>query len=150
MLVVASIAAGCGAIPGSSIGGNYVGVNDLHAICRLPGRCEQPLECEGKIALVKGRIDSYNVFDRSRFPSLPYEKFTLLDANGSKALEVWVHIENNQEVFEKIALQSKNPARQAYVRGRIVGVDMQMEKACARGFKLEITSPGDLRLEEDE
>lgn len=150
MLVVASIAIGCDAIPGSSIEGNYVGVNDLYAICRLPGKCEQLLDCEGKIALVKGRIDSHNIFARSRFPSLPYEKFTLLDANSGKALEVWVHTENNQEVFEKIGSQSKNPARQAYVRGRLVGVDMQTEKACARGFKLEMTSPGDLRPEENE
>jgi hypothetical protein len=144
---VVNLAVGCEMLPHPASTGRYVDVEELYASCKVPGNCEMPLSCEGTYALVKGRIDFRNVFDRSRFPSLPYEKFTLLDTYGNKTVEVWAISGQNEALFDKLYLQRNLPAGPAYVRGKIAGVDMPTTKACSRGIKLEILFPEDIFFE---
>ena len=84
------------------------------------------------------------MFDKSRFPQLPYEKFVLLDALSGKALEVWAVSEQNNVLFDKLDLHRNHPAGHAHVRGKIVGVDRPMMNSCSRGIQLEILYPEDL------
>lgn len=143
-LAVANFALGCGTLTRSRFESNYIGVEQLFAICKVPGQCESSLACEGKVVFVKGRIDFSNVFDHSHFPSLPYEKFTLQDTTTNKALEIWAVSGRNTPLFETINSYRSRPNSEAYMQGRVVGIDLPVSNACSRNIKLEILSPEDL------
>jgi hypothetical protein len=118
----------------------YISIEKLYEFCRVPAPCQQTMECEGKIALVKGYVDYGNVFDKTHYPNLPYEKIRIYDKQkkGGKSLEVWAIAEDNSRIFEHILNHKNHPDKKIYVKGVIVGIDMPIMGPCQRGIKLEI------------
>lgn len=117
---------------------HYISIQELYDFCYVPAPCQQKMECEGKIALVKGYVDYDNVFDKKHYPKLPYEKMLIYDKKGGKSLEVWAIADDNSRIFEKILNNKDHPEKRAYVKGMIVGFDMPTMGQCHRGIKIEI------------
>ena len=117
----------------------YLSIDSLYDYCNVPGPCGGKYESEGNVALVKGFIDYANIFDKSHFPNLPYQKFLLTNLERNKSLEVWVTADRSNLIFDKLFTQkSINPDSMAFIRGILVGFDMPMMGACHRGLKIEI------------
>ncbi len=126
-----------------TISTNYISVSGLYDYCRCPGECGKALECEGQTVLIRGSVDYDNVFEHSRYPQLPYEKFFLKDAKG-KTVEVWAVSSDNRAVFKKIFDARKQGARELFVKGTIRGVDMPAMQGCRRGIRLELSNAEDI------
>jgi hypothetical protein len=60
----------------------YLSVEELYKVCRVPGVCSEKMNCEGQIARGKGYVDYGNVFGKKNYPELPYEKFKIGDTKG--------------------------------------------------------------------
>ena len=125
---------------------SHADVSQLYASCAAPGLCGQELSCEGKEVTVKGTIDHANVFERRRYPNLPYEKFPLVDTKSGKSVEVWAVSARNDIIFSKLSEYRHQPAAIATVRGRVVGIDLPIAGRCTRAIKLELHSPQDLAI----
>ena len=126
---------------------SYASIKELYAFHHIPGPCKREMECEGKIARVKGYIDYQNVFDKKSYPQLPYEKFKILDEYGN-TLEVWAVSAENSKLFEKIYHHNKVfPGKMAFIKGMIVGFDMPVMGRCHRGIKINIEGEGDIFFE---
>lgn len=120
--------------------GAYLTIDSLYDYCKIPGDCSRKIESEGKTALIKGYIDYVNVYDKTNYPNLPYQKFLITNDKRNKTMEVWVRPESSEGVFEKIFRQKKfNPDSPVFVTGILVGFDMPMMGACHRGLKLDLT-----------
>jgi hypothetical protein len=115
----------------------FVSVAELLAACGVPGRCGVTMACEGTIAKVKGSVDYDNIFDKARYPQLPYEKFTLRDPQGP-AIEVWAVSQENREIFEEINRYRSSPEKMAYIEAEVIGFDMPVMGQCLRGLKLTL------------
>jgi len=122
---------------------SYISVHELLEFCRIPGECGKPLACEGQTALVKGTVDYDNVFEHSRYPQLPYEKFFLAGDHGKK-LDVVAVSPDNAALFEKIFAARKEGNRRAFLKVTVRGVDLHVMGACHREIRLEIKSPDHL------
>lgn len=121
----------------------YINLSKLYEYCRVPGECGKALACEGQTALVSGNVDYNNVFEHSRYPQLPYEKFFLKDAEG-KTVEILAVSSDNRPIFRKIFDARKNGLEQAFVKGTIRGMDAPVMGACRRGIRLEIRDAEDI------
>ena len=122
---------------------SYIAVGALYEFCHVPGKCGKPLECEGQTALIKGRIDYTNIFEHSRYPQLPYEKFFLVGDEG-KIVDVLVVSSDNASLFQKIFIAWKEGKQTAYIKGTIRGFDAPVMGTCHREIQLEITSPANI------
>lgn len=120
-------------------GGASLTIPELAAQCALPGRCGERLACEGMVALVEGWIDFENVFDRQHHPALPYEKFTVRDADGQAALEVWApRGGDNRRFFERLWESRERSGGRVRIRGVLVGIDLPTMGRCDRWVRLDI------------
>ncbi len=119
----------------------YISIDSLYAYCGLPGICGKPLACEGQTALIQGDTDYGNVFDKTAYPMLPYQKFLITNVEHRKTMEVWVDSEGSEAVFRKIAeKRACNPDGPVYVKGVLVGFDMPIMGTCYRDLKLNLTA----------
>jgi hypothetical protein len=119
---------------------SYITIDSLYDFCGLPGICGEELACEGQTALIQGYIDYGNVFDKTAYPMLPYQKFLLTNAEHSRTLEIWVASEGSEAVFKKIAENKvSKPDGPIYVTGILAGFDMPIMGTCHRGLKLNLT-----------
>jgi hypothetical protein len=130
--------------------GTYITVDSLYAYCGLPGICGKKYECEGQTALIQGYIDYVNVFDKTAYPMLPYQKFLITNTEHSKTMEVWVVSEGSDAVFKKIAEKKvRYPDGPVYVKGILAGFDMPIMGACHRGMKLNLTAAASISYDGD-
>jgi len=121
--------------------GTYITIDSLYAYCGLPGDCGKRLGCENQTALIQGYIDYENIFDKAKYPMLPYQKFLISNAEYSKTLEVWVGPEGSEAVFGMIVEKKAcNPDGPIYVEGVLTGFDMPIMGTCHRGLKLDLKS----------
>jgi len=127
-------------------GNNYISIGKFYDCFHIPGISGKSIECEGKSVLIKAYIDFANVFDKKRYPQLPYEKFKIYDRDG-KSLEVWALSDDNSEVFERIFHNKASPERMVFVKGTVVGFDMHMMGGGRRGVKLNIEDADCIRFE---
>lgn len=132
--------AGCAAADRVAGLSTYANVASTLQQCGVPGACGTKLSCEGKTLAVTALIDAANVFDRRRYPSLPQEKFSLIDVAGGAALEIWSAPSNSGGL---LSAQTGHPV-EASVRGVAVGVDLPIASNCIRTIHLELNSPSDL------
>lgn len=130
-------------IIGACLPETYIPIGRLYEFCHVPGRCGEPLQCEGQTALVKGAIDYGNVFEHSRYPRLPYEKFLLSDENGA-TLDVLAVSSDNAALFKKISAARTDGKKEAFIKGTILGFDAPVMGACHREIRLEMDSPEDI------
>ncbi|MFZ1984727.1 MAG: hypothetical protein WAU91_09965 [Desulfatitalea sp.] len=106
----------------------------LYAYCGLPAPCDAPVTWEGKSAVVGGRLDPLNIFDKTNFPQLPYEKFRLTDGQG-RSVEIWAQAKDNRPIFEKLARRTSD---EIMVRGRLTAFKMPVAGDCKTGVKVVI------------
>ena len=118
----------------------YLSVQQLYDFGKFPGECGKPLACEGEIALVKGMVDYDNVFEHSRYPQLPYEKFFLVGDEGRK-LEVFALSPDNATLFGKLFAARREGKRWAFLKATVRGIDQHIMGACRRDIRLELLSP---------
>lgn len=121
----------------------YLSIAQLHKLCPV-SQCGSPMPCEGQTVRIIGKIDYNNVFDKTHYPQLPYEKFILSD--GKNILEVSVATPDNRSVFKKI-FDAQNLSRTALIKGTIKGFDMPIMNSCSKGVKLELRQPDDISFE---
>ncbi len=130
--------------------GTYITIDSLYAYCGLPGICGKKLACEGQAALIQGYIDYGNVFDKTVYPMLPYQKFLITNAEHSRTMEVWVASEGSEAVFRKIAEKKAcNPDGPVYVKGVLAGFDMPVMGTCHRDLKLNLTAATSISYDGD-
>ena len=130
--------------------GTYITIDSLYAYCGLPGICGKKMACEGQAALIQGYIDYGNVFDKTTYPMLPYQKFLITNAEHSRMMEVWVVSEGSEAVFRKIAeKKAGNPDGIVYVEGVLAGFDMAVMGTCHRGLKLNLTAATSISYDGD-
>jgi hypothetical protein len=118
-------------------------VEELYELCHAPGACGTPLECEGKIVLLKGAIDYQNIFDHVRYPRLPYEKF-FLGGDENNRVEVLAVSTDNRLLFNRIFTARKEKKPHAFIKGTMVGFDTPVMGNCRREILLEIRTPEDI------
>jgi hypothetical protein len=126
---------------------DYLSVGELYDLCQIPGPCGKQLECEGKVVYVKGYIDYDNVFDKTNYPQLPYEKFKIYEKEA-KSIEVWPISEDNEEIFAKIHQNKGYPEKIVQIKGIVEGFDMPTQNTCHRGIKIKIEKSGDICFKE--
>jgi len=131
--------------------GEFITIDSLHAYCGIPGECGKKLSCEDQTALIQGDIDYNNVFDKSTYPMLPYQKFSIHNASRSRTMEVWVNPEGSESVFSIIAeKKAVNPDGPVFVKGVLSGFDMPVMGKCIRELKLVLTGAGSISYRTDE
>lgn len=140
-ICAAAFALGMGSNKGSS--GAPLSLKALQAYCGLPRSCDAPVSWQGRSVVVAGRLDPANIFDRRRYPHLPYQKFRLMDDSG-RGLEVWVRGANTRPVFEKIA---RRPSNKAVVNGRLVSIKLHAGAECILGVKMVIEHANQVAFE---
>jgi len=117
----------------------YLTIDSLFDYCKIPGECGRKYECEGKTALIKGFIDYNNIFDKTTYPNLPYQKFLMTNFKRNQTIEVWVSSAGSDAIFKKIFMQKAlDPDSMVFIRGVLAGFDMPIMGTCHRGLKLEL------------
>ena len=125
----------------------FVTIGRLYEACGAPGACGRKMACEGRTALIKGRIDYGNVFEKSEYPQVPYQKFLMIDDEGRGSLDVFVESDHAVKIFRSIRAWSGRPDRPVRVRGVLQGFDMPVMGQCRRGLKLVLTGEGSVTLD---
>ncbi len=123
---------------------DYITIPELILLCNLPGKCNEKLLCEDKEVKVRSYVDFINVFDKRHYPQLPYEKFRIHDSTKTNFLEVWTVGKDNSAIFKKIFNNNVKPPRMIFIRAKIEGIDIPLDKGCERWIKLIINSEKDI------
>jgi hypothetical protein len=89
---------------------------------------------QGQTVTVQAFIDADNIYDKRRYPRLPYEKFRLVDRRG-RSLEVWAQAADNHAIFDKLA---NRPADLVSVTGRLAAIRLPIANQCRMGVKVLI------------
>lgn len=126
--------------------GTYSSVSELYQVCGIPSECGKAVQCEGLTILLRGSIDYNNIFDHSRYPQLPYEKFFLTDLDG-KVVEVLVVSLNSPRIFRKISEARNGGLELAFVKGVIRGMETPVMGTCRRLIRLEMHDTEDIFFE---
>ena len=71
-------------------------------------------------------------------------KFRIYDAEKTSIIEVWAMADDNSPIFEKIFNNNVSPERMIFVKAKIEGIDIPMEKGCERWIRLIIKSEKDI------
>lgn len=139
ILAALMLQAGVATMTGSCEGkpAEFVSIEVLISFCGLPGPCGKVRDCEGKSVGVKGYIDFSNVFDRDRYPQLPYEKFVIRDKSGH-SMEVWAVSSDNSRIFREIERHRASPEKLAHIQGVIVGTDLPIMGHCHRAMRVNL------------
>jgi len=145
MLLSVVLSAGC---TPSTIGANASCriLAETYQSLKFPGECGKTLAGEGQEICVAGYIDSRNVFDKTHYPRLPYEKFVLHDDQRDYSIEVWVESPESSLIFDKIHRQKDLDRTLVYVTGTVSGFDMPVMERCTRGFKIILSNASHVRF----
>jgi len=131
---------------GSSLSTEFLSIGEFYELQGKAVDCGKHGGGEGGFVRVFGYIDCSNVFDRRRYPHLPYEKFMMRDENG-KTLEVWVRSNDGKQIFDSIYDHCRSGKNRIYVRGKVVGFDMPIMGKCLRGYRIDLEYACDLFFE---
>jgi hypothetical protein len=115
----------------------------LYAYCGLPAPCDAPVTWEGKSVAVGGRLDPANIFDKTNYPQLPYEKFRLTDGQG-RSVEIYAQAKDNRPIFEKLARRTSD---EIVVRGRLAAFKMPIAGGCKTGVKVVIDAAEQITIQ---
>ena len=127
-------AAACAAMPPEPMTTGPVSLADLFAHHSVELPCDQAPPCQDQIVAIEGSVDAGNIFNKQNYPSLPYEKFRLSDAQG-RSIEVWTEAQDNEPIFDKLA---RRPRDRIVVTGRLVAVKQPIVNQCRWGLKVLI------------
>lgn len=116
-------------------------IQALYEFCGLPTACDQPVSWEGRTVSIQGTVDPVNIFDKKRYPKLPYEKFTLTD--GRHTIEVWPQADDNGPIFDKLA---RRPRDTVVVTGQLAAVKLPTMNQCMWGVKVLIHDPSHIEF----
>ena len=118
-------------------------IQGLKKFCGLPASCNTPVGWEGRTVVVEGYLDKANVFDKRRYPNLPYEKFKIGDRKGN-TLEVWATAADNGPIFNKL---DRRRSDKIVVHGRLASVKAPVMGECKLGVKVLIDDPNQIELQ---
>ncbi len=119
----------------------YLSISELQSLCRLPGTCGQKLPCEDKVLKIEGLIDYRNVYDKRRYPQLPYEKFIITDSTGSISIDVWLdHEKDNTKLFDRLMKAKSENLKKIRMEVLVSGVDVQAGGRCIRTIRLSLVN----------
>lgn len=122
----------------------YLTIPEVISFCKLPGKCGQKMVCEGKEIRIKGYIDYSNIFDKTHYPQLPYEKFIIKDTTATTSLEVWTAGNDNSGIFKKIYENGENSRKMVFIKGIIGGWDAPAQQDCKRWIKINIKKDAEI------
>lgn len=105
----------------------------LFASYGIPSDCGSAAVWENQQVTILGYVDHDNVFDKQRFPHLPYEKFRMIDRKG-RSIEVWVETAESRPIFTKL-YQKTSPI---IVRGRLSAAKIFVTGKCLLTAKVWI------------
>ena len=136
---------GCG---GVQRGRAPMTIGELWSLCKKEGVKKGRYVCEGKEVTIAGYLDFINVFDKKRYPNLPYQKFRLIDGPGilkasnpwqsyTDSIEVFVVGEGADRLFDKLRSVKGLPLRRVVVKGVIRGFNAYTNQGFTRGIYLE-------------
>lgn len=108
----------------------------------LPAPCDTPIGWEGEPVTLRAYVDAANIFDKSRYPQLPYEKFRLVDRQGG-SVEVWAGAADNKPIFDRLA---QRPTDEVIVAGRLAAVKLPVAGQCRLGLKVLIHDAMQIRF----
>ncbi|MCP4725733.1 MAG: hypothetical protein GY863_11890 [bacterium] len=131
----------------STVSERYMSISELHGYCDVPGEPGEALECEGESVKVRGYIDHGNVFNKTDYPQLPYEKFIIADLENKNRIEVWTVSDDNSKIYKKIADSKSEEKIMIYVEAKIEGVDLYTGTSGERWIKLTIESENNISFE---
>ena len=114
----------------------------LYAWCHLPWECGETPFWEGQTVVVGGFLDSDNIFFHTRYPNLPYEKFTVCDGEG-QSLEVWPQTPDNKQLYGSIV---NRPGDRIIVRGRLRSIKKPVGETCTLGVKMVIDDANQIQF----
>ncbi len=120
---------------------NPMTISQLHRLCGVPGKCGEPMACEGKWVWVQAGIDYDNVFDQRQYPQLADQKFRMVSPEDGGILEVFVESMESREVFDKIHQHAGKEGLKVIVHGLISGFDMPTMQRCRRDISLILDAP---------
>jgi hypothetical protein len=126
--------------------GTYLSIGELRSYCGERIACGSAMDCEGKVAYVAGEVDPANIWEKSRRPWLPFEKFFLRD--GKAMLEVRVAVPDSAEAFRKIRSAGDRSAP-LFLMGMILAVETPAMRDCHQDIVLIITRNAAIRLAAD-
>ena len=132
LLMPAALACTTGSGPAASL--TPLSLAKLYAHCGLPASCGANAPWQWQTVSVQAFVDADNIFDKSRFPRLPYEKFRLVDRRG-RSVEVWTQAADNGPIFKKLADRSSDWVT---VTGRLAAVRLPVADQCRLGVKVLI------------
>ena len=147
-LVACSSGAPVAPSPAAAASSSQTVRNEVMASCRVPGRCGQPLSCEGDTLSLVGKVDPTNIFDHTSAPNLPFQKFLVRNTSAREPIEVWVVSASpveSQQIFRRVRSAAATNVDVTVV-GRAVGVDLQITGACNRAVRLEINTANDVTV----
>jgi hypothetical protein len=133
----------CGMGRPGVIGSQPLTLEALFAQCGLPATCDAPTPWEGGTVVIEARVDPVNIFEKRRYPQLPYEKFKLIDGRGH-SVEVWPGAGDNRAIFDKLAAR---PSDRIVVQGRLAAVKMPTQRTCRIGIKVLIDDPDQIQFQ---
>lgn len=121
----------------------YMTIKELKAFCRQSGFCGRRLCCEGKEVKVKGYLDPINIFDKSRYPMLPYQKFRIMESPDPQDiptdfLEIYPTKGDVSQLFNKLHKIAAFSPKLLYIQGIIKGFDAHTNLGSYRFFYLTI------------
>lgn len=126
--------------------GTYLSIRELRSYCGERVACGSTMDCEGKVAYVAGKVDPANIWEKSRHPWLPFEKFFLRD--GEVMLEVRVAVPDSAEAFRKIRSAGDESAP-LFLTGMILAVEAPVMRGCYQEIVLIIKRSAAIRLAAD-
>lgn len=116
----------------------YMTIKELNSFCRPSGYGGGRLCCEEKEVKVKGYLDPINIFDKSHYPMLPYQKFRIVDAPRGDFLEIYPVEGDTSLLFKKLHRAAGLPQKLLYIRGVVKGFDAHTNVGSYRLFYLTI------------
>jgi hypothetical protein len=130
--------------------GDYQSIPQLYKSC--PGKCGEPLACEGQPVKVWGYLDKNNIFanaqsggERDRF--LIAEQLDSQGFGKGKVIEVYPsQVRDNRDLFDK--LNNVDGTAKILVVGNVKGYDAPTNLSCQRLISLEIQGEESVNIQD--
>lgn len=120
-------------------------VQALRAYCGSGAPCGSDLACEGQLVRLFGQVDGANIWERSRYPWLPAEKFFLRDQHGAAMIEVRVEMADSSAVFKELRAAAGNSS-QVFLHARVIAIDLPVMQDCRREIVLVLERQSSLSV----
>lgn len=137
LFICMSALAGCGP-------GQILTPGELERCC-IPAPGQGPGPCNLEQFTVQGRVEPLNVFDKTTYPNLPYEKFRLV-GDGGHVLEVYFHNIDSGQVFPELKRRMAQGPVTAQVHGLLEILELPTQHEIRYGIRIRPQGPQDVQF----